>query len=248
VYFKLGAIHTHPTGEILVTHTRDILRDGSDRAYATVERWKLRGEIIAASSSALAAAIAVLDAKYNPLTIASLPYIGLFYDSGTASHLYWNGYAAIGGIKLVSGPHYTQGGGVQHLISRVFECELEATFEIAGSSKLVDYAERIGWRGNGGRRIAGIETRNTEVVFQVVSQRTPVMLVQTGHATGRFNYPDGAVPPPFFPQYLQNPDDALDRDPPKRTQRGIYIEHTVHWTYNFILPRRLGLRPHFYPG
>jgi hypothetical protein len=247
VYFKLGNIHTHPTGEVLITHTRDILRDESDRPYATTERWKLRGEIIAADASALSTAVNVLNTKYNPAIVAAQPYAGLFYDSGTASHLYWQSAASTSGIKLVDGIHHPQGGGVQHLLSRFYECTLEATFEIYGTSKLIGYAERLEWKGNGGRRIAGIETRNTEPVFQIVSQRTPVMLVQSGHATGRFSYPEGAVPRPLYPDYLQNPEDSWAYDPPKRTQRGILTDYTVRWTYNFILPKRLRVLPHFYP-
>lgn len=249
MYFKLGTIHTHPAGEVLVTHTREILRDSADRAYATVEKWKLRGEIISTSSTALATAISVLEGKYNPIVVAAQPYAGLFYDSGTASHLYWNATASITGIKVSDGINFPQGGGVQHLTSRMFDVGLEATFDIAGSSKLVDYSERIDWKGNGKHRIAALETRNTDPVFQTVSQRTPVMLTQTGHATGRFDYPYNAVPPPFFPDYLQNPDDAIGFDQPKRNQRGFFTDHTIRWTYNFILPRRfLNIRPHFYPG
>lgn len=247
MYFRLGTRYTHQEGELTVRNAWEIHRDDADRAYAVTQKWTLAGELITTDSATLLTQIYNLEQAYNPRMMATVGFAGLFFNSTTPSHIYWNAPATISGIKMTGGIRYPIAGSVQHLTCRNYEIDLEAMFEIPGASPLISFNERLEWRGNGGPRIACLETRNTDPVFQQVSAKTPVMLMQTGQCTGRRSYAESYIPNPLFPQYLQNPDDALTYEDPKPTQRGLYTNFTVKWAYQFILPRRVRALPHYYP-
>ncbi len=247
MFFRLGTSDTRSEGEIVIRSQWDIHRDDAERPYSITEKWTLMGELIDTTSAGLLAKIEVLETNYNPALMSRIPFAGLYFTTNSPSHLYWDASASISGIEMTGGIRYPNAGGVQHLISRNYEIDLQAQFEIAGTSKLIGYQERISWKGNGGPRIAAIETRNTNPVFQQVSAKTACMLVQAGSATGRFDYPMGAVPPALYPTYLQNPEEAIDFDAPKMYPRGTYHDFTVRWNYMHIMPVRTSARPNFYP-
>lgn len=247
MFFRLGTRDTRSEGEVLVRAMWEILRDDADRPYSYIQKWTLLGELIDTTSAGLLGQIQVLEAAYNPAVMPQIGFAGLYFTTNSPSHLYWNASQSISGIQMTGGIRYPDAGGVQHLISRKYEIDLQAQFEINGTSKLIGFQERLSWKGNGGRRIAAIETRNTDPVFQQVSKKTPVMLIQSGSATGRFDYPMDAVPNSLYPDFLQNPEDAIDFDPVKMSPRGIYHDYTVRWSYMHILPFRTSARPTRYP-
>jgi hypothetical protein len=114
-------------------------------------------------------------------------------DDGTAA-IYLPNATAFGGVRVIEGPDYPEGAGVEFAVKRKFRFVVQATYPItaAGLPLLVTYEETVSFRG-GGPLIVWMQPVNGPPIRQIAAEATPYYATQSGNAVGLLGWPA----PPF---------------------------------------------------
>lgn len=234
VFFQFGS-YLHAVGEVeLITSSRT-LYDAADRPYGMVERWDIKGQLQASTPAALSALANTMLAVYS----VPAGQAGLFITAGLPSHNYWIAANTLSGIRVVAPPGFPDGSRIQFVNARDYLISLEAEFPHPAGHNLIEFHESLQLIGTGGARLVALELRRGKPVIQQVSEFTPVILIQSGGAVGRFRYPYEAVPTPLFPAYLNGPDAKPMKDG-ARYRGNTYTDWPLRWDYTMVLPENPG--------
>lgn len=225
MHFVYGSLYIHAEAEVEFTEHRETLRDDAERVIGWIVRWNLLGHIQAEGPAAISVVQAALRTAYcNPQGVA---YAGLFHNGGATDHI-WFSQDTISGIKVVAPPGYPHGSRIEFVNDRTYLISLEAEFINPYARSLIAYTESVTQQGGGGQRVVALETRYDYPVLQRTSRYSPIRIVQSGAATGRFAYP--GFPDPIFPDYLNDPDTVKVRIAP-RLRGNSYERFDIQWSY-----------------
>jgi hypothetical protein len=98
---------------------------------------------------------------------------------------------------------------------------------------LLEYREYIRRVGNGGPRVLQQESVNGPLYPVQTAAATNCVTRQQGSAIGYLTKP--GPNPPYWPQYLINPNEAVDEGTPRLRGR-LGTEWPVSWNYEFHSP------------
>lgn len=234
-----GGTYQHATNEAALSITRDATRDEAGRITGFIERWTIQGELQGANASALTTSMGTLATVYS----STITGIALYQDGGTITDHVMLAADTVTGIQVVNPPHYPDGTRDQYVLRRNYVIVLEAEYATA-TTNIISFTESIRRIGNGGPRIVAIPTLNGDVRFQQTLAATPVKIVQSGSAVGRFATP--TPPAPLLPDMMLNEDEEAGETSPK--PRGNLDEgFPIEWSYTFLLSAKVNLRPHRWP-
>jgi hypothetical protein len=233
VRFQYGS-YTHEPFECLVSFFGQARQyNARGRAQTLRKRMVVEGEIIGASTAAIDARVAAIKAAYS-------------IEGGTARLLDASGNAtayvlesnAISGVRIVEGPTFFQQEGKAHFVTGLpFQIVLEGDYANSDGDTLVSYSENITKIGSGGPRRVMVECDQGLPIEQVVSQNTPIVIVQAGEAVGYLARPN-ANPPLFAPD--QPDGEQINVGTPRKD--GInWVDWPIRWAYRTTLASNVNI-------
>lgn len=245
MFLRYGS-YTHASQEARVSITREPLKNAGGDYYGYKERWDISGRLVGASATDITTALQELEAAYltggYDLTL-------LLPDGSTASNHQLLSANCKGGTKIAQPVSYPEGSGAEYANYRTYTVAIEGEIGINNSQNAItEWRETIAFTGNGGPRIVAIEVRNGAPQMQMVSQRTPVRVIQSGRAVGYRQWP--FPPGPIWPGYEQGPDRGSAITSPTTTGSGAsrsLQDYEITWSYSFIAPGPLSGLPHPQP-
>lgn len=222
--------YTHQTGECSVVIRKE--KTLSDRGVITgfKEFWRISGMLMANSVAELTTAILAFEQAYSRSNLD----LELLTDAGTPTAHRLIAAQTTGGV-LIRALAYPVGDGAEYTTFRRFEIEAEADYSlnITGGQAVVSFNQVISQTGTGGPRYATIETRNGPPVRQIVSQRTPIIVTQSGSATGLQRYP--TPPAPLYPRYEDVTDRQFSQSTAANKGQNRESELSIQWAYKFTI-------------
>lgn len=245
MYLRYGS-YTHAIQEARVSITREPLKNDAGDYYGYTERWDIAGRLTAADQSSVSTAIAALEAAYltggYDLTL-------LLPDGVTASAHQLLTANCRGGTKIAKPVSYDNPLPADYSTFRNYSLAIEGEVALSQSQNaIVSWRETLAFTGTGGPRFVVIETRNGPPQMQLVSQRTPCRVVQSGQAVGYRQYP--FPPGPIWPGFEQAEQRAISLDAPTTTGSGAnrqLQDYPISWSYSFLAPSGLNGLPHAQP-
>lgn len=238
--FKYGT-YSHEIDEVAITTDRETLRDDAGRQIGYRETWTLDGELQGADAE---------ECSYLALALVSAYSVdgrdcGLYEDDGTTeTHLNWRDRDTWDGVRVIKPPFFPVGRNGELANHRTYQIVLRADFESINAPNIIAWTESIQRVGNGGARIGVIEPRNKKPILQMLNRYTAVRLIQSGQAVGRRSRP--TPPKPLYPQYLQNPEEAIQVGAPT-LMGNRYVDFPISWNYQMILPGPASPQPNYWP-
>lgn len=186
---------------------------------------------MADSVAELTTAITALEAAY---ALNNKDLVLLNNSLGDTSHRLISGDSYSG--VMVKVLEYPLGTGGEYTTYRTFGIEAEADFSISGidENTAESSSEVVAYRGTGGPRKVVRETRTGMPIVQMVSQRTPIFVTQSGSTVGHLRH----VPPnqPLFPDWEDHPERDISYSSPIQTGVIKKREFRTTWSYQFSMP------------
>lgn len=245
MYLQYGS-YIHAAQEARVSIRREALRREAADPYALLERWEITGRLVADDAAALSVAIANLESAYS---FGGSDLKLLLPDGVTPSAHQLLSANCRGGTKIAQPVSYLVGEGAEYSTYRTYSLAIEGEVPIAArQNPIVSWHESLAFSGNGGPRFVVIETRNGSPQMQLVSQRTPVSVAQSGRAVGYSGWP--FPPEPIWPQYEQVAQRQISLEAPRTSGSGparARQEYAIAWSYTFLAPIYLAGFPHSQP-
>jgi hypothetical protein len=210
-------------------------RDAFGNVVTTTRTWQVEGEVVASTQAEITTLLRQLETAYNRDGGDAILFLP---DGVTRSAHYLLSRDTIGGVRS-SWVAYPNGDGAEYVNGRRWVLNLTAEFPGPGmtDNQVQTYNATVSIIGNGGPRIVVTETRNTAPVVETVSRRTPIRASQQGQATAYGSWPN--PDPPIWPQWLVNPEQAIERLSPQQSGAGInsiLTTFTTTWNYQFVSP------------
>ncbi len=225
MYLKFGT-YSHELNEAEVVISREAITGINKQVVAYRVQWVIRGRLLGDSAAELTTKIRRLQTAY------SLPNrdATLFVSGSTKSAHQLRVADTISGVR-VERFGFPKGRDGEYVTYRDYEIVLaaEELTRLGKNNDTVSWTETIRRIGNGGPRYVVRETRNSQPVRQLVSDYTPVRVVQTGNAAAIRTYP--AVPAPMYPEFLESDQATVDRS--YDAARQLY---TAAWNYVAVSP------------
>lgn len=201
------------------------------QAQSVVKRMVISGELLGTSATTIDAKVATLQSVFA----VNGGLCRLLQTDGTATRFILGETGSFGGCKVLDGPTFTLEDGKAHYCTGLpFTVAMEAEYPVLGA-QLVAFQETITRVGTGGPRRVTIELDNAFPAEQIVSQATPVVVVQTGEAIGFATYP--VFPDPIFPTQVDLPDGYQTTVGSPRVDGGAYVDFPIRWNYRMTLPQ-----------
>lgn len=208
-----------------------------------------RGELTAASQSAMKTAILAMEAA---LRVKNQNLI-LYQDDASESATLLKAQGSLTGVRVVSGPTYPTTHGAENALFRTWEAVFEAEYPFgvlpdgtgapeANDKFAVTFTESLTISGGCARYI---HKPNVLGVWQkqLVYPITPYVAVQTGQAVGLRGYP--VVPPPIFAAALVDTKPEVEYSGPR--QEGMLLtDFGIRWTYRYESITPLVGLPHYW--
>lgn len=201
--------------------------DSRGRPRRLRRRMNIEGEIIATTPAGIDTRVAAIQTAFE----VGGQDAGLYIPPSTLTHIALSNSNSVSGVRIVQPPSFNMRDGMAHFATGLpFSIALEAEYLLTQSGdSLVNYQETITYTGDGGPRRMVIEVVEGPPVTQTTTEQTPIVIEQSGSATGILDYPD--VNPPLVAALLDRPDGIqVSRDVP-RMENGIYTEFTARWNY-----------------
>lgn len=234
---KLGGSYSL-TNQVAIAISRSDRRDSTGKRLGYTEKWTVTGWLAAATPTLLTTAIDALKAA----CVDGID-VGL-YEAGSpdvaTSHILTSS-ATLGGTRI-TGPSFPIGQGPEYANQRAFTIEVEADYQDAGAATLLAFQETISMVGTGGPRFVTQVPLEGPVVFQQVSQATPVLITQSGSAMGLLTWP--AAPGPISGGGEHMDRRRLERRGPQRMADGTYRNFEVSWSMEFETSAASSPNPH----
>jgi hypothetical protein len=207
------------------------------RAQILRKRMVVEGEIIATTTA--------IDTRMQEI-------IAIFSaDGGSASFVRSNGAVtaynlpstgSISGVRVVQPPSFIQQEGKAHMTTGLpFTVVLEADYPILDGFSLVSYSESITRIGQGGPRRVTVELDSGAPLEQIVSNQTPITIIQQGEAVGELIYP--TENPPIFPSQIDLPDGYQLSQGAPRLDGQTYVDWPIRWAYRMTLTTATTIPP-----
>lgn len=225
--FKYGS-YAHADNEVTVGFTKRAAY--TDRGAKHIERrtMLISGKLHGDDVDDLTTNIQAMEAAYvdgrNAILYQS--------DGSTETAHQLINSSALGGVRVVRPPSFSDPIQGEYTTWRTFQIELEADY--LALTGLLAFEETVTRQGTGGPRYAYLECVEGEPEKQQVSEKTVSMLVQTGRAVGVTTYPE--PPGPLF----AGDEDGVERTVSLRSPLnvlGFSTDWGIEWTYRF---RRAG--------
>lgn len=216
--------------EAMVTYFGgQVVFNGRGRPQLFRRQMVIEGEIVAASASAINSRVRTIENIFG----LNGGICALLQSDGTETD-FVIGDGALGGCRVVQPPSFSLQDGKAHFTTGLpFSIVLEADYTISDGDTLVSYEETITKIGQGGPRRVTIELDNGPPVEQVVSQYTPIVVVQSGQAVGWGGYP--TINDPIYPTQVDLPDGYQLTRGSARLNGATYTEYPVQWSYRMTL-------------
>jgi hypothetical protein len=138
------------------------------------------------------------------------------------------------GVRIVQSDFWTEDGKAHYATGHPARVTFQAEYTISDADPLVHFRESITRIGNGGQRTVMQELDFGAPIQQIVSQSTPVTVIQSGEAVGASAYPLSFVPPPLYEGYLENPEEAISTESP-RIDGLVATDYVIRWNYRMTL-------------
>ena len=243
---KYGS-YAHASNEAAVSIQRQNTINQGGIVSGYKETWQISGLLMAADQAALLTAISNLKAAY----LLQGQDLGLYLDNGTTltPHALTSRDSS-SGVRVVSGPSFTQSRGYELGTFRNYEITLEAEFQSTDGNQqnLLTWIETVSFQGDGGPEFLLLKTINGRPQKQQIHEATPYMAFQRGSAIGQFQYLP--FPPPIWPEAEHRSQRRIDRKTPKRSGpigAPFYTEFESTWEYVFESERALTGDPTLWP-
>lgn len=236
MYLRIGT-YTHRIGEPQITITkRPVVTDGG-LPVAHTHTWTIQGKLLGTGQADMTTKINALITAYQQVD----PNVTLLLSDGTtpSSHLIVASQTR-GGVRIVQGPDFPDGGGAEYATKRSFSVQIEAEIPVsAPQNTLMTFTESLsGW--GGGPRDTLIETMIGTPIRQRLRNATIYHAIQSGVAIGYTTWPN--PPGPLFPAaMLEAP--RISRDSPERIGTG-FKNYRTSWEYRFQSALPIGGIPH----
>jgi hypothetical protein len=138
------------------------------------------------------------------------------------------------GVRILQNDFWTEDGKAHYATGHPLRVTFQAEYTVSDLDPLVHFRESITRIGNGGPRYVMQELDFGTPIQQVVSDQTPVIVIQAGEAVGAAAYPNAYVPAPLYPAYLDNPDEAISTESP-RIDGLTPTDYAIRWQYRMTL-------------
>jgi hypothetical protein len=215
-YLQYGN-YTHPASECEVTRTISPRYADSQVKIAEVERWDVRGVIIANGPVAIAARLNEIDNAYS----VQGGDLKLLDDNGNIL-MQLRSVTSVFGVRSQR-PNLPKGDGSEWATGLEFTASFEAEYTTGLQSGLVSFQETLAFSGGGPVHVWR-RPLNGLPIKQTVAPASPYRLEQSGRAVGRYTYP--TPPSPLFPEHLWEGPRIRYSGPEVNGQN-----YTVEWSY-----------------
>lgn len=231
-YFKLTengqTKHQHSANEVNVV-TYNKFRTVSPRGHQLreIHVMQLLGEIKTTDQATMISSLSTLETAYAGDGFDA----GLYYDDDTVTHMFMASGTSIDGVRVVQFS-YPEGDGSQLATRRTFSITLRAEYFQTFGSSLIEWAETLDYRGNGGPRHRIIELQ-TGAVSQITNSATGSTVRQVGYAVNddAYQLPND----PLFPAFLRNDLDNKRYRSGKVNMKRV-TGYRTEWNYVFQAP------------
>lgn len=242
MYLKYGN-YRHEDNEVeLASITKHLVRAESGAKRLLRETWTLKGELRAATQSALDAAIRQLENAYLRQDGRDAVF---YFDDGTATQHQLRNSRSLSGVRVLS-LSYPVGRGAEFATYRTYEIQLEADFPVAdNTANLLAWQESITFQGSGGPDVSVTEVLDGPPLIELSGTHTPCYATQSGSALGHRSYP--SVPGPIWPANEIGRERSITPGTPKLLN-GVLVEWPVSWSYRFVAQGPLSGLPHQPPN
>lgn len=200
------------------------------RAQHRVKRMVIEGEIIANGATAINQRVGQIQAAF------AADFLGrvILKQSNGATTLIHLPIGSLSGIRVIERPSFFMQDGKAHFATGLpFRIILEADYQYNDADPYVSYNETITRIGDGGPRRVTIELDSGLPIEQIVSQNTPITVIQSGEAVGSLLYPP--FPPPIFPSQVDLPDGYVTSTAHPRLHGNLYVDWPIRWQYRMTL-------------
>lgn len=242
-YLRYGSF-THPQGSVGLTATWQTIPNEAQLTYARKVTINLLG-MLTSQQVTEAAAIADIKTKMDAVW-AAYSYndrdLVLYSPSGTATHHNYPTATALGGLRVVQPPSFTDPKGAELVTKASWTATLEATYEATGGPVTKSFEETVQFEG-GDWKVGHLETKIGLPVKQLLRMHTIYRAVQRGSAVGYRTYP--LRPNPIWPGAVVQPNPAMTYGHPKRIN-GQYREYPISWSWTFESDSPLVGIPHIW--
>ncbi|UUO04622.1 hypothetical protein M4951_14610 [Blastopirellula sp. J2-11] len=239
MYLKIGD-YTHEIGgpQLSITQ-RPVLSEGGV-PLAQLHTWQIQGIVTGGGQTDIDTKIAALVAAYRG---GGFDATLLLSDGVTPSQHVLKNNRAVGGVRVISGPDFPNGGGAEYATKRTFAVTLEAEIPIENAATaLLNFRESLSLSG-GDRRVEWTETKLGPPRPQITRRQTIYRAVQSGQAVGYLQYP--TFPGFLFPQQYAVESPRLTYGGGKRRSSGDFTDFSLSWEIRYESDRPLAGRPHF---
>lgn len=223
---RYGSYST-PDSECTVVIDKEAVTNDAGQPYALRHTWNIEGQLQAADTPNLVAAINALEFAFAPWFFN----LALTDSSGNILHALPS-TGSLTGVRITKPPHYPKGDGAQLSTFRDFAITATADYPYIGAiNPLKAFTETLRFSG-GGPRATCVECVNALPQPQILALYTAFRATQVGSAVGMFGYPQ--VPAPIFPGALEEAGEPAYTSP--RLQYGTYVDFGVSWSYRYVSP------------
>lgn len=231
MFFRYGN-YQHPDDEVLLQSFEQIpIRSNRGGRRESLYRMRVAGDIIADGQAAISARITELVVAYSE----DYKDAALYQDDGTITrHALLNNVAQnISGVQITH-RSWPRGDPAEYATYRHFSIGFQARYTELDSN-LVEYREGLSKFGTGGPSVNVVTMLSGPPRFRQLANQTPIQLIQSGRATGYFDYPFAYIPGPIYPDLEHQDRREITYISPQFNGRG-YTDYTVSWRYVMTSP------------
>jgi hypothetical protein len=224
--------HKFPVGIPNVAFTADAVQSEGEVVVGYKSRVDINGMLVSQSANPqadLSQQIAAMQAAFSKPNQNLILYLN---DGVTPSQNVLLVNQTLGGIRVIRGPSFPDGGAAEYATKRTFSIALEAELPVVGRNVFLSFKENLQFAGGGpiwdiAQPIAG------PGIPQIIKQSSPFRAVQTGEAVGYLAYWSQLWNAPKWPLAEQQFRRELLQDSPRRIGTS-YKQFPTRWTYHFL--------------
>jgi len=229
---KVGSF-SHEVNDVqLESHRRVSRYNERNRRRSRVHTLEVRGRLkidVAGGDtvSDLTNAIRALETAYQDDDVQ----VGLYLNDGTPTAHVLTTADSLSGINILD-LNFNDPVGADYVVTRHFRATFQAEY-IQTESQITSFKESVRTIGNGGPQFQVTALPRGLPRVDLITQRTPQIIFQTGSAVGYLGWPEGVVPPPVFPLWEQQQRRTIERIGGE-SFRHYVIDRGIRWAYTFI--------------
>lgn len=227
-------------GRIAISTEVEAVENEASQVVARIERRTIEGRL--GGTTTQAEMDVKVQALRNAFAVNSRDFLVYLPGGQVASQLSLRSAAALGGLRVVSGPNI-QAAGASYVTWQPYTVTLEGEYPTAGASLLYRTFEETLEIEGGGPVDGWLKPLNARPIRQRIMQHDTYRAIQSGFAVGMYARP--APPAPLWPQFLTRQGRFGSRSPKRR---GIFsTDFYISWSYEFESDRPLVGQPTSWP-